>query len=163
MPLGFYISVRSAGPNAATATSPRMSFPARSSSATSSECVATSSTPRNRRTDWAARSNRGGLHLPRRRHSYVLDITQLERIVCHHSAKFSVAAGCRDYGGMRARHADTRMIEALQRCGVNRVSLGVQSFVDHEAASVGRMHKRPPCSTILRACAPPELQTSMST
>ena len=25
------------------------------------------------------------------------------------------------------------MIEELQRCGVNRVSLGVQSFVDHEA------------------------------
>ena len=34
------------------------------------------------------------------------------------------------------------MIEALQRCGVNRVSLGVQSFVDIEAASVGRLHKR---------------------
>ena len=34
------------------------------------------------------------------------------------------------------------MIEALQRCGVNRVSLGVQSFVDAEAASVGRLHKR---------------------
>jgi oxygen-independent coproporphyrinogen III oxidase len=35
-----------------------------------------------------------------------------------------------------------QMIEALQRCGVNRVSLGVQSFVDIEAASVGRLHKR---------------------
>ena len=34
------------------------------------------------------------------------------------------------------------MIETLQRCGVNRVSLGVQSFVDIEAASVGRLHKR---------------------
>ncbi len=34
------------------------------------------------------------------------------------------------------------MIEALCRCGVNRVSLGVQSFVDKEAASVGRLHKR---------------------
>ncbi len=34
------------------------------------------------------------------------------------------------------------MIDALQRCGVNRVSLGVQSFVDAEAASVGRLHKR---------------------
>ena len=38
------------------------------------------------------------------------------------------------------------MIDALQRCGVNRVSLGVQSFVDQEAASVGRLHKR---STVL--------------
>ncbi len=34
------------------------------------------------------------------------------------------------------------MIEVLQRCGVNRVSLGVQSFVDIEAASVGRLHQR---------------------
>jgi len=33
-------------------------------------------------------------------------------------------------------------MEALVRCGVNRVSLGVQSFVDQEAASVGRLHKR---------------------
>jgi oxygen-independent coproporphyrinogen-3 oxidase len=34
------------------------------------------------------------------------------------------------------------VLEALQRCRVNRVSLGVQSFVDKEAASVGRLHKR---------------------
>jgi oxygen-independent coproporphyrinogen-3 oxidase len=33
-------------------------------------------------------------------------------------------------------------LETLLRCGVNRVSLGVQSFVDQEAASVGRIHKR---------------------
>ena len=33
------------------------------------------------------------------------------------------------------------VLQALQRCGVNRVSLGVQSFVDQEAASVGRIHK----------------------
>ena len=34
------------------------------------------------------------------------------------------------------------LLEALLRCGVTRVSLGVQSFVDQEAASVGRLHKR---------------------
>src|SRR5439155_566531 len=34
------------------------------------------------------------------------------------------------------------MVDTLVGCGVNRVSLGVQSFVDHEAASVGRLHKR---------------------
>jgi len=34
----------------------------------------------------------------------------------------------------------------LLQCGVNRVSLGVQSFVDREAQSVGRLHKR---STVL--------------
>lgn len=34
------------------------------------------------------------------------------------------------------------VLETLLRCGVNRVSLGVQSFIDQEAASVGRLHKR---------------------
>src|SRR5438445_3212500 len=34
------------------------------------------------------------------------------------------------------------VLETLLNCGANRVSLGVQSFVDQEAASVGRLHKR---------------------
>jgi putative oxygen-independent coproporphyrinogen III oxidase len=34
------------------------------------------------------------------------------------------------------------VLEGLLRCRVNRVSLGVQSFVDQEAAAVGRLHKR---------------------
>jgi oxygen-independent coproporphyrinogen-3 oxidase len=34
------------------------------------------------------------------------------------------------------------VLDGLLRCGVNRVSLGVQSFVDAEAAAVGRLHKR---------------------
>jgi oxygen-independent coproporphyrinogen-3 oxidase len=42
------------------------------------------------------------------------------------------------------------VVDALLGCGVNRVSLGVQSFVDGEAAAVGRLHKR---STILEDIA----------
>lgn len=34
------------------------------------------------------------------------------------------------------------MLDTLLGCGVNRVSLGVQSFVDHESRSVGRLHTR---------------------
>ncbi|HEV8524197.1 MAG TPA: radical SAM family heme chaperone HemW [Terriglobales bacterium] len=34
------------------------------------------------------------------------------------------------------------MLDTLLRCGVNRVSLGVQSFVDQESAAVGRLHSR---------------------
>jgi oxygen-independent coproporphyrinogen-3 oxidase len=34
------------------------------------------------------------------------------------------------------------IVETLLRCGVNRVSLGVQSFVDEESSSVGRLHTR---------------------
>lgn len=34
------------------------------------------------------------------------------------------------------------IVQTLLRCGVNRVSLGVQSFVDKESSSVGRLHTR---------------------
>jgi oxygen-independent coproporphyrinogen III oxidase len=34
------------------------------------------------------------------------------------------------------------LVSTLLRCGVNRVSLGVQSFVDEESAAVGRLHGR---------------------
>ena len=34
------------------------------------------------------------------------------------------------------------LVQTLLRCGVNRVSLGVQSFVDQESRSVGRLHTR---------------------
>jgi putative oxygen-independent coproporphyrinogen III oxidase len=34
------------------------------------------------------------------------------------------------------------ILESVLRCGVNRVSLGVQSFVDQECSSVGRLHTR---------------------
>ena len=34
------------------------------------------------------------------------------------------------------------VLDGLVRCGVNRVSLGVQSFVDEECSSVGRLHTR---------------------
>jgi oxygen-independent coproporphyrinogen-3 oxidase len=34
------------------------------------------------------------------------------------------------------------LIEALVTCGVNRVSLGVQSFIDKECSSIGRLHTR---------------------
>ncbi len=37
------------------------------------------------------------------------------------------------------------MLEALLSCGVNRVSLGVQSFVDAEARAVGRLHTGAQC------------------
>ena len=47
---------------------------------------------------------------------------------------------------MRSGTLTDPLIETLLRGGVNRVSLGVQSFVDQEAQSVGRLHKR---STVL--------------
>ncbi len=37
---------------------------------------------------------------------------------------------------------DPPVLAALVECGVNRISFGVQSFVDQEAAAVGRLHTR---------------------
>jgi oxygen-independent coproporphyrinogen-3 oxidase len=36
----------------------------------------------------------------------------------------------------------SEIVDTLAACGVNRVSLGVQSFIDREAASVARLHTR---------------------
>ncbi len=41
-------------------------------------------------------------------------------------------------------------LEAIVAAGVNRVSLGVQSFVDAEAHSSGRMHNRAVVETDLQ-------------
>ena len=55
------------------------------------------------------------------------------------------------------------IIQVLVTRGVNRVSLGVQSFVDKEAASVARLHTREKTLTISSGCARPESATSMLT
>ena len=50
-------------------------------------------------------------------------------------------------------------IEALACAGVDRVSLGVQSFVDREAHVSGRLHNRSWFSTICVVCVVRELPT----
>ena len=72
----------------------------------------------------------------------VLDIAQLERIFVTLSQIFDVAADAEITVECAPGTLTDEMIACLRRCGVNRVSLGVQSFVDQEAASVGRLHKR---------------------
>src|ERR1700679_364057 len=37
---------------------------------------------------------------------------------------------------------DDSMLDAVVQCGVNRISFGVQSFIDREAAVSGRLHTR---------------------
>jgi oxygen-independent coproporphyrinogen-3 oxidase len=44
-------------------------------------------------------------------------------------------------------------LEAMQREGVNRLSFGVQSFVDEECAAVGRLHTGAHCREALREVA----------
>ena len=60
----------------------------------------------------------------------ILDITQLERLFVTISQKFVVRSDAEITVECAPGTLSPAMIEALQRCGVNRVSLGVQSFVD---------------------------------
>jgi oxygen-independent coproporphyrinogen-3 oxidase len=72
----------------------------------------------------------------------ILEIAQLERIFVTMSQNFTVVADAEITVECAPGTLTPATLEALLRCGVNRVSLGVQSFVDKEAASVGRLHKR---------------------
>ena len=72
----------------------------------------------------------------------VLDITQLQRLFVTISQNCEVQPGAEITVECAPGTLTPAMIEALQHCGANRVSLGVQSFVDEEAASVGRLHNR---------------------
>jgi oxygen-independent coproporphyrinogen-3 oxidase len=72
----------------------------------------------------------------------VLDIAQLQQLFVTISQNFEVERGAEVTVECAPGTLTTGVIEALQRGGVNRVSLGVQSFVDKEAAAVGRLHGR---------------------
>src|SRR6478609_9273210 len=71
----------------------------------------------------------------------ILDISQLERLFVTISQTFAVERDAEITVECAPGTLTPAVLEAFQRCGVNRVSLGVQSFVDPEAASVGRQHK----------------------
>jgi len=72
----------------------------------------------------------------------VLEIAQLRRLFVTIAQNFQVQPGAEITVECAPGTLTPPVIEALQGCGVNRVSLGVQSFIDQEAASVGRLHSR---------------------
>ncbi len=72
----------------------------------------------------------------------ILDPAQLVRIFDALREYFNIAADAEITVECAPGTLSNGLIETLQGCGVNRVSLGVQSFVDQEAAAVGRLHKR---------------------
>ena len=80
----------------------------------------------------------------------VLEARQLQRIFDAVREQFSVAPDAEVTVECAPGTLAPGVVEALLSCGVNRVSLGVQSFVDAEAAAVGRLHKR---STVLQDIA----------
>ena len=70
----------------------------------------------------------------------VLDITQLQQLFVTISQNCEVKPGVEITVECAPGTLSLAVVDALQGCGMNRVSLGVQSFVDQEAASVGRLH-----------------------
>ena len=81
----------------------------------------------------------------------VLEAGQLQRIFAAVRAQFEVRSDAEVTVECAPGTLTSSVIEGLLSCGVNRVSLGVQSFVDQEAAAVGRLHKR---ATVLRTLPP---------
>jgi oxygen-independent coproporphyrinogen-3 oxidase len=72
----------------------------------------------------------------------VLESAQLERIFGSVRSNFDLESDAEITVECAPGTLSPAIIESLLRCGVNRVSLGVQSFVDQEAAAVGRLHTR---------------------
>jgi oxygen-independent coproporphyrinogen-3 oxidase len=72
----------------------------------------------------------------------VLDPAQLRRMFDAVRAHFRVAADAEVTVECAPGTLSPAVLNGLLACGVNRVSLGVQSFIDREAAAVGRLHKR---------------------
>jgi len=71
----------------------------------------------------------------------VLEPRQLRRMFEAVRAQFSLAARAEVTVECAPGTLSPEMLPMLAECGVNRVSLGVQSFVDIEARAVGRLHK----------------------
>ena len=72
----------------------------------------------------------------------VLAPDQLERLFQVVRDRFDVGADAEITVECAPGTITEPILDALVRCGVNRVSLGVQSFVDEECSAVGRLHTR---------------------
>ena len=72
----------------------------------------------------------------------VLEIAQLERLFVTISQNFNLQPDAEITVECAPGTLTPALLKSFQRSGVNRVSLGVQSFVDEEARAVGRLHNR---------------------
>src|SRR2546426_11525818 len=72
----------------------------------------------------------------------VLDIAELQRLFVTISQNFDVQPGAEITVECAPGTLTPALLDLLPRCGVNRVSLGAQSFIDQESRSVGRLHTR---------------------
>ena len=76
----------------------------------------------------------------------LLGPTQLERIFEALRRVFALRPGAEITMEAAPGQIAGETLEAAQRLGVNRISLGVQSFVDRESAAVGRLHTGRECA-----------------
>ena len=72
----------------------------------------------------------------------VLDSQQLQRIFVTIRQNFRLQPDTEITVECAPGTLSDPVLQALMQCGMNRVSLGVQSLVDQESAAVGRLHNR---------------------
>jgi len=72
----------------------------------------------------------------------LLETEQLKRLFAAVHERFEVAKGSEVTVECAPGTLTSEVIDGLLDCGVSRVSLGVQSFIDKEASSVARLHTR---------------------
>jgi oxygen-independent coproporphyrinogen-3 oxidase len=75
----------------------------------------------------------------------LLSAAQMRRLFEALRGEFKVMPGAEVTLECAPGQLDGETLEELLRQGMNRVSFGVQSFVDREAAAVGRLHTRAMC------------------
>ncbi len=75
----------------------------------------------------------------------LLSAEQMRRIFAALRGEFAVEAGAEVTLECAPGQLGEETLDELLRQGMNRVSFGVQSFVDREAAGVGRLHTREMC------------------
>jgi oxygen-independent coproporphyrinogen III oxidase len=98
----------------------------------------------------SARAKRMGVELPRRVDTVylgggtpsLLEPELIARLFAAMRREFEIDAGAEITMECAPGQLADSTLQAMASAGVNRVSLGVQSFVDREAAVSGRLHKR---------------------
>src|ERR1700679_2250492 len=75
----------------------------------------------------------------------LLSAQQLEEIFRSLRGEFDVAGDAEITLECAPGQLSSETLEALLQQGMNRISFGVQSFVDRETAAVGRLHTRQQC------------------
>ena len=77
----------------------------------------------------------------------LLSALQFQQIFQALRGEFEIASGAEITLECAPGQLASETLEELQRQGMNRISFGVQSFVDRETAAVGRLHTERDCET----------------